>query len=72
MCEFVENVRGVLEPEFGIGLFKGNGVVGNHQYLFNCPGADDIIYQSVMKLQPPRADHVLIEDDFILREDPEA
>ena len=63
---------GLLEPEFGIGVANGHDVVGRQQYLFNCPQNDDILYQSIQRVQPPCTDHVVREDEVILREGPEA
>ena len=57
---------------FGIGVVKGNDVVGNHQNFFNCPRAYDIMPQYVQKVQPPCAEHVVSEDEVLPREGPEA
>ena len=63
MYEFVDNFRGHLEPTFGKGLYKGLDTVGSHHHLFNCPWVYDIISQSVQKVQPPRAEHLVHEDE---------
>ena len=70
MCDIVENVRGILESEFGIGVGKGNDVVGNQLHLLNCPRAYAIMYQSIQKVQPTRTNHVVCEDEVLLREVP--
>ena len=59
MCGFVENFRGLLEPEFGIGVANGHDVSGHHQHLLNFSRADDIMSQFAHKLQPARAEHVV-------------
>ena len=68
MCEFVENVRGVVDPSFGIIVSKGNDIVSHHHHLFNCSWVDDIIPQSVQKVQPPHAEHVVREDEVFHKE----
>ena len=67
MCHFAENVRGILEPTFGIGVDKGRDAVGHHQHLINFPREDDIIYQSVQKVKPPRAENLVRDDEVLLR-----
>ena len=72
MCEFAENIRGLLDPDFGIGVAKGHDVVDHFQNLFNCPRADDIMSQYIKKLQPPRNELVVREDKVLLWESPNA
>ena len=67
MCEFVENVRRLLEPAFGIGVSKIHDIVVNRQHLFNCPQVDDIMSHYVHKVQTPYSDHVVHEDEVLLR-----
>ena len=71
MCEFVDGFRGIIEPMFAIGLSKCSDIFGHHQHLFNFPWEDDIISKSVQKLQPPRDDQVLREDEVFWGELPE-
>ena len=47
VCEFVDNIRWMIEPEFGIGVSKVFDIVGHPQALLNCPWEDDITPQSV-------------------------
>ena len=68
MCEFVENIRDILEPEFVIGVSKVHDVVGHQQNLFHFPQADDTMSQSVHKVQPPCDKHVAREDEVTIRE----
>ena len=68
MCEFVENIRGLIELEFGIGATKGQDVVIHHQHLFKFSRADDIMPQSSQKVQPPCAENVVSADEVLLRE----
>ena len=68
MCEFVENVRRILEAAFGIVLSKNYEIVGYHHNLFNFSQADDIMPLSVQNSQPPHAEHVVREDKVILKE----
>ena len=70
--KFFKNFRGLLEPALVIGVDKGNDSVGHHQNLLNLPQADDVMYQSVQKVQPPCADNVVLKDKIPLREVPEA
>ena len=66
MCDFVLNFSGLLEPDFDIGVGKGHDVVGHHQHLFNLPRAEDIIDQSVQKVQTSHDEHVMCEDEVLL------
>ena len=72
VCEFVENVRGVLYPAFGIYVAKGRGIVDHCQKFFNFPLAGYIMPQSFQKVQPPRSEHRVHEDEVFLKEVPEA
>ena len=65
--QFSENIRGIIDPAFGIDVSKGLDVVDNQQNLLNQPRADDIMYQSIQKVQPPHAEQVLHEDEGFLR-----
>ena len=67
VCEFKENSRGLIETVFGIGVAKGHDIVGCHQHFFNLPQVDYIMSQSYQKVQPPRAQHVVCEDEVLLR-----
>ena len=64
---FSEIFSGLLEPVLGTALAKGSNVVGHRQNLFNDPRADDIMSQSVQKVQAPCADHVVDEYEVLLR-----
>ena len=66
MCECIENIRGNIYPVIGVGLDKGNDVVGHHQHLLNIPWQYDILSQSIQQVQPPHADHVVHGDGFYL------
>ena len=66
MFEFVYNVMALLGPVFGIGVAKGRGIVSHHQHLFNFPWADEVMPQSVQKLQPPCTVHVVREGEVFL------
>ena len=72
MYNFLENFRGIIEPELVIGVAKGYDVVGHTQNLFNFPLVDYVMTQSVQKKQPPFVEHVLREDKVLHREGPEA
>ena len=67
MCKFVENVRRLIELEFGICVSKGHDIVVHHKELFNSPRADDAMSPSIHKVQQPRVEHVAREDDDFLR-----
>ena len=67
MCEFVDDDRGVIEPAFVIGISKGRDIIRYNQHFFNFPWDYEIIYQSIQKVQPPCADHVVREDEVFLR-----
>ena len=71
MCECTDNVGGPLDTEFDIGVSKGHEVVGHNYNLFNRPWLDDIMYQSNWQVKPPRADHVVHEDEVLIWEEPE-
>ena len=66
MCEFIENIRGNIDPVIGTGLAKVNDVVGHHHHLFNIPWQYDILSQSIQQVQPPQADHVVHGDGVSL------
>ena len=66
MCDFAENFRGVIEPEFCIGVSNVHDVVGHNQHLFNFTQMDDIISQSVQKFQPLCTENVVLEDRVLL------
>ena len=68
MCDFVENVWGLLELSFGIGVSKVHEIVGHRHHLFNCTWADFVIYRSVQKAKQPCAEHVLHDYGVLLRE----
>ena len=51
-----------------IGVSKVNDVVGNHQNLFNRPRVYNAISKSVQKVQPPCAEHVVSDNEVLLRE----
>ena len=72
MCEFVENVRGVLDTAFVISVSKIHYVVVNHQHLFNYPRVNDTISHSSQKVQPPCSENVVRGGEVLLRELPEA
>ena len=55
-----------------MGVLKCHDSVGHHQNLLNYPRADDIITQPVHKVQQPRDENVVREDDVFLKEGPEA
>ena len=63
---FLENFRRLLDPEFGIGVSKGHYVVVYH-HLLDYTQVDGIMSQFVHKLQPPRAEHVVCEDELFIR-----
>ena len=67
VCEFVDYVREILEPDFCIGVVKGHDIVGHHQHLFNFPWADDMMSHSVYEVQSPRAEHIVREYEVFLR-----
>ena len=60
--KFCINFRGILDPALGAGVSKGCDVVGHQQNLFNSPLEYDVIPQSVQKVQPPCAEHIVRED----------
>ena len=68
MCNLEEKIRGFLEPELGISVDKGHAVDVHHQHLFNCPWVDDVMSQSLYKVQPPCAGNVVHKDEVLLRE----
>ena len=72
VSNFAENVRGVIYHYLGIGVSKGCDDVFHHQYVFKCPRADDVLYNSVHKVQPPCSQHVVCEYDVILMEGSES
>ena len=72
MCDFIENIRGIIEPLFELYEAKGHAVVVHHQHFFNFPWVDDIMYESIWKVQPPHAQRVVHESGVILRECPGA
>ena len=66
MCEFVEIFHGVIEIVFVIGVAKGHYISGCQQCLFNCPRVDDIMSQSLQKVQPPCVEDVVCEYEAFL------
>ena len=72
MCNFAENVRGHLETTLCIGVAYGHDVVGHHHNPCNFYWEYDIVSYSIQKVQPPWAEHVVDEDEILLREGPEA
>ena len=59
------------DPELSIDVATFNDIVGRHHNLFNFPWKDSILSQSVHKVKPPCDEHVLCEDEVLLREGPE-
>ena len=66
VCECIGNVRGPLDPEIEIGVYKGHEFVGHHQHLLNHPRPDGIISQYNQKVKPPRADYLVREYEVLL------
>ena len=68
MCEFIDNVRGSIDPFFCVILSKGREVVGYHQHLSNHPWLDGTMSQIIQQVQPPYDEHVVREYEIFLWE----
>ena len=67
MRKFSENVRGIIEPEFGIGVAMGYNALGHNHHFFNCPRVGDTMSQSIQKMQTACTENVVHEEEVILR-----
>ena len=63
---------GFLEPALGIGVAKYHDVIVHHQQLLDWTREDDVMSQSIQKVQPPCVEHVVCEDEVLLRGYPES
>ena len=70
--KFVEIIMGIIEPAVFIGVSKVHDVVVITITCSIDPWVDDVMSQSVHKVQPPCAEHVVREDEVLFREFPDS
>ena len=66
MSEGGDDVRGIIDPESGVGIYQSHDVGGHQQRLFNSPRPYDVVSQSSQQVYPPCAEHVVREDEVLL------
>ena len=60
--------EGFLTPASGIGISHSHEVGGHHQKLFNLPRSDYVVSQFFHQVYPPRAEHVVRENEVFFGE----